>query len=199
MTTQLSRILREHNDLEIIDLDEFVQILSAKKGTNFCSIEALTEVTNLSGGKQNKFHGALKLSSTNIAVGVDYEAAVNRAMKKEDENALPFEKGKRSWGTRVKGTHFVIHMKKGEDLGRVYLESYVLKGLDRKYFLNDLQVDTEEVESTMYEKSKEPVIWRDYRISSIVSVTINKNSYRLGINDKKEHEIYQDLLSKIAD
>lgn len=166
------------NDLRVI--------FSRLKGAEFISIDTETKVT-LRGGKANPQQGRVtKLTmGSNVMVFSNknsngYANMVERRLVAEGKDPKSFELSPRKWGTREIGTPFVMHN------GSMYLEVIFLRCGDVYYRLDGKEVPKSMIEG-LPEKSDEAeqggledkVIIRTYAVDSIVSLTVDKELYKL--------------------
>ncbi len=170
-------------------------VLAGIKGAKFATI--LTETTpKLKGGKSCPLNGIVKLSRVNVTLNFNYEKAVNRQLEREGKEA-EFEAEPRKWGNRLKidnkSACLVVkdcqhEIKLGElstiPPSKVYLECKVEKALDSVYVLNGKEVPYEEVKPYFYDSTSrqgtdKEVIVRDYSLSSIREITLDKVVYKV--------------------
>ena len=132
--------------------------------------------------KDNPFFGLVKkVSRVNGMIGWSYENAVNKQLAREDKTA-DFVAKPRKWGIRLIGTPLV------ENKGNFYLEMKVEKSLDHRY--EDLKGNALD-DATMAQVQRfikirpqsqtqgtdKEIILRDYRLSSILSITYKGTCY----------------------
>ncbi len=158
----------------IISRPQLVQTLQKRKGAQVISI-----VTETDPGKSKAHKGqCLKRSYVNGMIGWHYVNAVNRQRGREG-NAEDFQVKPRKWGVRVKGTPFVEHK------GNLYLEMKVEKVFQTQYLIGGVVVPRERVEdhlrlhrpSSPSQGIDKEVILRDYKLESIIQVTLGGNTY----------------------
>lgn len=96
----------------------------------------------------------------------------------------------RKWGQRLKGTPFVVHMPRGSNEMRMYLEVVVDCALEHQYFLQGTE---EKISSSQlrpflshsrFSSASSPVVWRDYDVRNIVSIEVHGQRFRIASNLK---------------
>jgi len=159
---------------------QLAAMLTANKGASIVTIVTMTDPTMRKTG--NPFVGNVKkVSRVNGMIGWSYENAVNNQLAREDKTA-EFVAKPRKWGTRLNGTPLVEHK------GNFYLEMKVERSLGYRY--EDLQgnplddATMAQVKAFMPIKAKpqtqgtdKEIILRDYRLSSILSITYKGTCY----------------------
>lgn len=159
--------------MKTLNQAELVDLLGKVKGTTFVSIESVTTPKIKAG---NPFIGLKKISKTSGAIGFNYENSVNNALVKEGQ-ANDFKAEPRKWGERVVGTPLVKHKDK------FYLEVKVQSG-ESDYFDDNGRVDNKDIKPWEYAKKsrqglENEVILRDYDLSNITRIKINKSEYNV--------------------
>ena len=176
---------------------EFVDFLNNVKGCQFINITAITDVDMNKGGRGgtpiNPFYGRVKqFTEIQKQFGYDYENAVNNRLKKEGKEGN-FKVSKLPWGSWLpEMTNKVITHK-----DMLYIRTYSVRNAhSNSYYLIDGHIaSAEEMEMlTPFLKNKEDeskkqteagleleyqVKPRDYKFSSIISITINKTKITL--------------------
>lgn len=157
------------------------EILSEVNGTTFISINTNTDV-KLAGGKKNPLQGKVNKVTvgSNVMVFTNsqkngYYEMVKRRLGKEGKNPESFELSPRTWGTRLEGIPFVEH--KGEH----YLEVIFLHKGKSHYEVNGVVTSKDQIEGLPTTKEEgnqggleNKVVIRTFKVSSITSITINK-------------------------
>lgn len=178
--------------MQTLTHDQFVEIMLGRRGAFFATIDTITEPKMRK--TDNPYLGVMKHSRVNGQLNWIYENAVNNQRYREaqpiDENGEieHFTPEARRWGVRIQRedntyTPLVVHEKKGETF--FYLEMKVLRSIASKYMLDGKEIDKELIRPFLYEASEgrqeveNPVILRDYSVSSIQSVTMDGSLYLL--------------------
>lgn len=159
---------------------ELVRMLSDNKGANIVTVVTKTEPKMRKTG--NPFVGKVfKVSRVNGMIGWNYANSVNNQREREG-NTDTFVAEPRKWGQRIDGTPLVEHK------GTFYVELKVEKSLDSKYIdLAGKELDSDtlaEVKTFIPQRQRaatqqtvKEIILRDYKVASIVSITMNKQAY----------------------
>jgi hypothetical protein len=159
----------------------------------------------LKGGKSSPLaHNRIdKIARVNGMVNWVYENAVNAQREREatdGETIEHFIAHPRKWGQRCHKTAFVRHIPKGTDERRVYAELKVNKSLCHQWLIDGMPVGDDEILPFLREKSESsrqqvenPVILRDYRLSSIEYITFGGESFAVKVTPDDEAELYETL------
>ena len=163
-----------------IDESQLVAMLRANKGANFVTVVTKTDPKMRKTG--NPFVGKMfKVSRVNCMIGWSYANSVNNQRQREG-NTDVFVAEPRKWGTRIDGTPLIEHK------GQFYVELKVEKSLDAKY----IGLDGKELDAATLADAREffskprraatqqtdkEIILRDYKVASIVAITMNKQAY----------------------
>lgn len=158
-----------------MNVEKLREILN-QPGARIVTIEAETPLRMRK--TNNPYVGAVKLSTVNCVVNCNYSNSVNNQCAREDIDT-EFESAPRQWGQRIQGTPFVEHK------GEFYLETKVERSLgETKIVHNGKELSWEDVQEFLPKKNEgarqpneKKVIWRDYKVSSIKSVTVNGTTY----------------------
>jgi len=153
-------------------------------GATFISIDTETE-PKLKGGKSNPLQGRVKKIMTGASVMVfqnkninGYDAMVKRRLEKEGKDPASFKLSPRKWGTRLPNTPIVEHK------GQYYLEVIFLNSGEVHYEVDGVRTPAAQIEGLVAERQEavqgglsDKVIIRTFKVSSLVNITINKNTY----------------------
>jgi hypothetical protein len=178
---------KEKNPAKRISYAELQILLARVIGAKPCGITTLTEVTMnktavIDGQKvSNPYYGRItKRCTSNVFIGFIYKNSVNRALVKEGKDA-EFEPEMRKWGTRLQGTCLVEHN------GNWYLECRFISSSTPEYFCDGQPIAKSEIQpylrpaySNAEHQGVDPeneIILRDYKVRSIVSITLNGQEY----------------------
>lgn len=176
--------------MKTLDLNEFFTKLYVSRPGTFVGLT--TETVPDMRKTDNPFFGRVtKRSFTTVQIGASYANAVNNRREKEGVADIePFTPKPRKWGVRINGTPLVIHVKKGEDKPRYYMECRVLQtNHEPQYYLDGRFVDSiplrDQILSFISPKSSnaawqgvaDEIILRDYALDSIVQVKMDKETY----------------------
>lgn len=176
--------------MKTLDLQQFFTHLYQSKPGTFVGLT--TETVPDMRKSDNPFFGRVtKRSFTTVQIGASYANAVNNRREKEGVVDIePFTPKPRKWGVRINGTPLVIHVKKGEDSPRYYMECRVLQtNHEPEYYLDGVFVDSiplrDQILSFISPKSSnaawqgvtDEIILRDYALDSIVQVKMDKETY----------------------
>lgn len=143
----------------------------------------ITALTDAQAKKtDNPFGRIFKMSRVNGFTGFNYENSVNRQREREG-NEKDFEAQARSWGERINN----CLVKKGEEY---YLTIKVEKSLMKPvymYYSNGLQIISRETVAKFLRPAKSSpnqgldreVIYRNYKLESIVKICINGQTYKV--------------------
>jgi len=143
--------------------DQLVDMLLKNKGATAVTIVARTMPK---GAKPPVF----KVSRVNGMIGWNYANSVNNQLAREGK-ATVFVARPRAWGTRIEGTPLVEHK------GEYYLEFKVEKSLDYRFEdengneINEKTVSLLPSRKPQTQGTEKEIILRDYKVSSIVSIT----------------------------
>jgi len=159
-------------------------LLEAVNGASFISINTSTE-PKLKGGKKNAYLGRVRKVMTGANVMVfqnknsnGYDNMVKRRLVAEGKDPASFSLSPRAWGTRLPNTPIV------ENKGQYYLEVIFLNSGEVHYEVDGIVTDpatitgldvdhTEAAQGGLNDK----VIIRTFKIDSLTSITINKETY----------------------
>jgi hypothetical protein len=154
---------------------ELIALLGTVKGATFATIVTRTVPKLKKTG--NTLGTVLKVARTNVCLGFQYEAAVNRQLAREGTSA-DFEAKPRQWGERIPGTMLVTHK------GRTYLETKVEKTLGHTYRdANGNILPDEAVQPFLPARSKgrqgteKEILVRDYALDSIQGITVKGKEF----------------------
>ena len=153
--------------------------------TGNCIIGVCTRtVEPLTGGKGNDQQTRVEkhVEKSNVMVFTNqkqngYDNMVKRRLTKEGKNPESFKIGERRWGTRIPNTPFVEHK------GKLYMEVIFLRAGETSYTLDGAPIAKEDIQGLKSSSNGEQgglndkVIIRTYKISSLVSITINGIKY----------------------
>lgn len=162
------------------------EILENVNGTTFISLTTSTE-PKLKGGKSNPFQGRVRKIMTGANVMVfqnkntnGYEAMVHRRLEKEGKNPESFQLSPRAWGVRRQGAPFVDHN------GQVYLEVIFLTSGKVHYEVDGVETDAAQIQGLDNDHAEghqgglsDKVVIRTFKVDSIKSITVNKETYEL--------------------
>lgn len=176
--------------MKTLDLNEFFTKLYVSRPGTFVGLT--TETVPDMRKTDNPFFGRVtKRSFTTVQIGASYANAVNNRREKEGVADIePFTPKPRKWGVRINGTPLVIHVKKGEDKPRYYMECRVLQtNHEPEYYLDGVFVDNIPLRDQILSFISAPssnaawqgvtdeIILRDYALDSIVQVKMDKETY----------------------
>ena len=165
---------------------QFVEYLANLKGCQFVNVIALTDAEM--NKRNNVYYGRVKkFTITPMQINFDYEKAVNNRLKKEGKEPNFSAEG-RKWGQWLHFNKVATHN------GEYYLRCYCVKNSrPRTYYLLDGRIATDEefAEFSQFFKAKstsqkqsdagleeeDQVKPREYKFSSLVSVTINHTRF----------------------
>lgn len=153
-------------------------------GATFVAIDTSTEV-KLLGGKKNLLQGRVRKITIGANVMVfqnktasGYDNMIKRRLTKEGKDPESFELSPRTWGTRLPNMPFVEHK------GEYYLEVIFLSSGNSHYEVDGVITSANQIEGLPASKPEavqgglnEKVIIRTFKISSLMSVTINKQTH----------------------
>jgi len=160
------------------------KIMDAVNGATFISIDTSTNV-KLRGGRHNLLQGRVRKVTVGSNVMVfqnkeksGYGEMVKRRLGKEGKDPESFTVGPRTWGTRLEGIPFVEYKEKH------YLEVIFLNKGTTHYEVDGVVTPKDQIEGIPESKPESSqgglenkVIIRTFEISSITSVTINKQKF----------------------
>ena len=152
-------------------------------GGTFISIDTNTNV-KLTGGKKNPQQGLVTKVTEGLNVMVfqnlktnAYQNMVNKRLGKEGKST-EFSVGPRKWGARMEGMPFVEHN------GEHYLEVICLGSGHSHYEVNGVPAKADDIEGLPAPRPTfgqggldNEVLIRTYKIGSITSITINKQTF----------------------
>jgi hypothetical protein len=153
-----------------------------KNGTSFATVIVMSpmKLNKKDGDKNpNPFDVVFKQSKLNGVLGYDYEHSVNLQRGREGRDT-DFQAERRPWGTRI-NKYLVEHN------GNWYLTLKIERTLgDVTYWHNGRELEKDAVAPFMGAKSESSrqgvettVVHRDIMLSSIVEISIDKNTYTL--------------------
>ena len=182
-TKTISRAVYSNPTTSIVQGITEIQLKDMLMNHKGCSPVTIVSMTDPDMNKTgNPFFGLVKkVSRVNGMIGWSYENAVNKQLAREDKTA-DFVAKPRKWGIRLIGTPLV------ENKGNFYLEMKVEKSLDHRY--EDLKGNALD-DATMAQVQRfikirpqsqtqgtdKEIILRDYRLSSILSITYKGTCY----------------------
>ncbi len=158
-----------------ITQDQLLEILSRRKGTQFCGITFLSNPRCRKTG--NPYKNVMKRVTANIEVGINYKKKLERAMASNGGNTGEADVHARKWGERIPKTPFVKHTKDGDT--QYYLECIVQKVLDKQFFDETGPIREEDIKDFLPNKSERLVALSDINIKNIKSVTVNGETYEI--------------------
>ncbi len=165
---------RKDESFKMITVLQLQKLLMEKVivGGTFLYVLTNTRESNLKNAKTCALAGLTKITST-VAHAYAHHQYENQ-MKKKDPDYVP--KG-RTWGVRLKDCPLVEHN------GKFYLELFFdnkrNKTRNLGYFLNGTEIDRETVKAGMLPKKEEPIIYRNYELSSILEIKFGGQRYRV--------------------
>lgn len=169
-----------NSTVQAIREDQLVDLMRNNKGATAVTIVARTEPDMRKTG--NPYIGQVfKVSRVNGMIGFRYENAVNNQLGREGE-AKDFVAQPRKWGVHIDGTPLIEHK------GNYYVEMKVEKSLDSRYedgAGNELENDVLDLVKQFIPVKNKPatqgtekeVICRDYKVSTILSLTYRGTCY----------------------
>lgn len=180
MMPLLSEITKRVNDMTNLRT-----LLKAVNGATFITINTST-TPKLKGGKKNIFNDGRTrkiMTGANVMVFQNktvngYDAMVKRRLEKEGKAPESFNLSPRTWGTRLPNTPIVEHK------GSYYLEVIFLNAGEVHYEVDGVVTDAADIVGLDLDREEgrqgglnDKVIIRTFRVDSIKSITINKNTY----------------------
>lgn len=170
-----------HQEIQMTHLQQIMN--DNVNGGTFISINTNTDV-KLTGGKKNPQQGLVTKVTEGLNVMVfqnkktnAYQNMVNKRLKQEGK-MTEFEVGTRKWGTRMEGQPFVEHN------GQHYLEVICLGAGTSHYEVNGIETAASNIEGLPAARPQmgqgglgDIVILRTYKVNSITSITINKQTF----------------------
>ena len=162
-----------------ISQKELINLLNENwRGSEFVSIITETE-PKMRKTDNPYFNDVVKHKEYTVNIGYSYKNAVNNRREKEG-NDRNFESEQRKWGQRVPKTPFVEHK------GNYYLDTRILRSGDEAYFDKEgNEISKKDLEPFMYKSkssrqgTENPVIVRNFKLSSIVIVKIRGKEYEV--------------------
>lgn len=156
-----------------ITTSELISVLLNVKGSNFVSIETITQPKLKA---NNPFGGLTKISSISGVVNFIYENSVNNQRLKEGKENN-FKSLERKWGQKIQGTPLIVNRDK------YYLEIKVAKS-DSKYIIGESEVAYDRIKPYLYERKtrqelENEIILRDYSLDSIKKISVQGQVYTL--------------------
>lgn len=160
-------------------------LLENINGASFISITTRT-TPKLKGGKKNAYADKTVhkiMTGANVMVFQNksingYEAMIKRRLNAEGKSSTDFNLGPRAWGTRIPNKPIVEHK------GNYYLEMIFLQSGEVHYEVDGVVTDPSTIPGLELNKEEasqgglnDKVIIRTFKIDSIMSITINKNTY----------------------
>lgn len=175
-----------------IDLARLREVLAAVKGATPIGFVALTDARAKVTGNPYGKGGIRKLTTINAMTGTDFEASVRRQQRREDQTPS-FEAGERQWGTRVSaalvekdGSFYlaaqVNPLHKAKPLYLVAKQRgarTVLTAVPKSAVEQWLPADRTADEAYHQGDIARPVIYRNWRLDSLVSLSIAGKRYRI--------------------
>jgi hypothetical protein len=159
--------------ITVLQLQKLLQENEIKGGT-FMGLITDTEEKNIAKPKACELDGTRKIVMT-VAQAFAHAQYVNK-MKKLDAN---YEPKPRTWGVRMENSPLIDHN------GVFYLEVFFNDNVKTKvlgYYRNGVQLDKEHVRANMREKKEEMVCYRNYALTSILQIKMNKVRYMIIAN-----------------
>jgi hypothetical protein len=166
---------------------ELVGLLGQERGATILAFTARTDARLKKTGCP--YAGVKKIARVNALVNFHYDAGVLRRLAKEGRTADEFRQGS-SWHTPILGekgelTPFCQHKTKGG----LYLRVMVLNVVEESYVdENGVELTREEVGPWLPKDSEyknqgldNPLVFKTYGIDSIESVTLNGETYNIGL------------------
>lgn len=161
--------------MPVINHKRFMKLVGDRPGTQIVTITTQTEhklKKSWTGGT------VFKISQVNGMIGYNYENSVNNQLEREGKER-DFQAESRPWGTRI-SPNFVEHK------GNHYLTIKVEKTTPPVYLDKDgNEIDRETLRAHEYAKSRSSrqgtenaVIHREYKLDSILSINMNKETYQ---------------------
>lgn len=178
LITQPPRAARAAAPVRSVSPAEVAQLLSSLNHATPVTFSALTVADTLPNSPE-----ILKLSSVSAFTGCHYEGSVNRQLLREGKGQLSFTAAARKWGTRTRPA-LVEHK------GAAYLPAHVL-GARTVYLVRaedgTLRITTKDliakylrkVESPRNQGVDKPIIYRDYSLANLVSLSFNRQRLRI--------------------
>lgn len=159
--------------METLTLQNFIDLLYARKGTTIFVIETETVPDMIKTG--NCLVGrTVKRSKVSVQVGFDWDNAVNNALEKQGE-ARDFVSGQRQWGEVDEKRAFIVNK------DQLYLRARVLKSLDTQYYFDGQPIDASLVKPWLRPRPQTPevAITRNWKMSNVKAVHIGGKEYTL--------------------
>ena len=159
--------------------------VSGINGASFVGFDTFTEVS-LKGGKANEMQGKIQkiTLASNVIVFSNknvngYEEMLKRRLISEGKNVENFHVKPRKWGCRLENAPIV------ENKGCYYFEVIFLHCGEDFYLYNGNPIDKKDIIGLDLEKEERKqnflnsdlIVFRDYKITSIKRITINKETY----------------------
>lgn len=162
---------------QLVTKSQLVEVLRGLKTSTFARIISSTEPKVKKGCP---YAGLKKISSALVNINYSYGNAVNNRRNKENREA-DFKSAPRIWGNKIPNTPLI------ENDGEYYLETRFMNApKETIYVSNGNVVESEKVKPFLYATSsssrqqvENPVIVRNFKISNIVEIQINKVNYKL--------------------
>ena len=164
-----------------LDCASLIQVLNETTAGRFITIVADTAPTMRK--TDNSYFGHIvKRSVIQSTAHPDYAKVLAAKIKKDGLEKR--EVKARKWGHRLKGTPFVVHVKKGETEIKMYLEMYIINSLGYVYFDTRTGeiVDKEIINAFLPPRKKTEVIWRDFGINTIKELRADGKQYVIDSN-----------------
>ncbi len=171
-------------------MTNIVEVLNSVNDASFIGIDTRTEpkirktLDTKDGRIENPHYGRITKLTSGSSVMVfqnknsnGYTNMINRRLIKEGKNPESFTLSPRTWGTRVENLPLVEHK------GQYYLEVIFLKSGETTYLLDGQPIEESEITglSPVNLGSQggldDKVIIRSMKMSSISSMTVNKETY----------------------
>ncbi len=165
--------------MKTVTKEQFIEILSKVKGATPISFTARIDAKAKK--KNNPFGEIFKVSRVSAFTSFDYENSVIKQQIREGKSP-DFQASERAWGERVSSA-----LVKNKD--KFYLVAKVERARSPIYFYNDNGVNKivdvakireflPVVKPTSQGLEKE-VIYRNYAIDNLISVSLNKEKYKI--------------------
>jgi len=159
----------------VITTAKMVEMIVEHKGTEFATIEVLTDAKLKKTG--NPFEGTvMKRSKMNVCIGFNYENSVNNQRSREEVEE-EFKSQPRRWGTR-------IDLKTVAHNGNVYLTVKSEKCLSTSFELDGTIISEGKIKHLLPKKyvSKtqgvdKEVVYRDINVENILAINFRGEEY----------------------
>ena len=181
-TTKPQTLLTDAQKTVVLTKQAIVDLLKESKGAKIVTLITQTEPKMRK--TDNPYIGkVIKVSRVNGMIGWNYSNSVNNQREREGMEA-DFQAKPRHWGERIEGTPLVEHK------GNYYIELKVERSLGHSYqFTDGTPLTDEQVEELQgfMPKPRKPqtqqtdktIILRDYRLDTIMQLTMDKVAYQI--------------------